>query len=320
MSSLPPNTNIWIAASEGNQSLVDEFFQSDSTLTPTSKDPNTYTPLHAAASYAHHDLLRWLLKHERASPNDVNITDADGDTPLFVVEDVETARILIEEFEADAKHKNQEGLTAAQNAYENGFEDVAQYVRGVTGEPAPTLEEEDDDDDEQDREHQGQAAAGVHDTDDLKHDGETTKRYVHLLQEYTSCEVRPEQSRRDLYCAPPDSITHHLFCSSFSGLRRLDQTQAPNRRTPTQHQPCLPQPYDLNTNEALRPSLSDLHGRFHRHFCTSQTTHALCRFRPLAIHPRHSSSLECPQCSLGRTHDCSCAVQGRKGSHHRWQV
>lgn len=193
MSSLPPNTNIWIAASEGNQPLVDQFFQSDSTLTPTSKDPNTYTPLHAAASYAHHDLLRWLLKHERSTPADVNITDADGDTPLFVVEDVETARVLIDEFKADAKHKNQEGLTAAQNAYENGFEDVAEYIRGITGEPAPTLEEDDD----EDADEEGQAAAATvsdTDSDDLKHDGETTKRYVQLLQEYTSCEVRSSRA------------------------------------------------------------------------------------------------------------------------------
>lgn len=197
----PPSTNVWIAASEGNLSLVQEFFEADSSLKPTSPDDNTYTPLHAAASYAHHDLLRWLLTHPRATPDDVNVADEDGDTPLFVVEDAATARLLIEEFSADAKHRNNEGLTAAATMHENGFDDAAEYVRSVTGEQLESVQEEDEDEDDD----------SASQSDDLQHDGETTKRYVDLLKEYTSCEVsrrvesvhvRGRRAEADTHCHP----------------------------------------------------------------------------------------------------------------------
>ena len=41
---------------------------------------------------------------------DVNITDSDGDTPLYVVENVETARWLVEHG-AIVNRRNSEGLT-----------------------------------------------------------------------------------------------------------------------------------------------------------------------------------------------------------------
>lgn len=79
--------------------------------------------------------------------------DNDGDTPLFFCDDVVTAKILVDEFHADAKHKNKEGKTAAENALINGSEDLAKYLSSVTGEtlePRSTLlaryGEEDDED------------------------------------------------------------------------------------------------------------------------------------------------------------------------------
>lgn len=62
--------------------------------------------MHAAASYAHLELLDYLL----SQGGNVNITDDDGDTPLFTCETIEAAQWLVEHG-ADATHKNEEGLT-----------------------------------------------------------------------------------------------------------------------------------------------------------------------------------------------------------------
>lgn len=99
-------TNIWIAASDGNVDYVRELISSGA-HTPNDKDPNGYTPLHAATSYGHTDLLRYLLNNG----GDISIADNDGDTLLHIVEDLKTAQMLVEEFNADWKAKNEEGQT-----------------------------------------------------------------------------------------------------------------------------------------------------------------------------------------------------------------
>ncbi len=55
--------------------------------TANSPDPNGYTPVHAAASYGHRDLLYKLIN---VYNGDINVRDEDGDTPLHHVEDYET--------------------------------------------------------------------------------------------------------------------------------------------------------------------------------------------------------------------------------------
>lgn len=42
----------------------------------------------------------------------INITDEDGETPLFVVESVDMAKLVLE-LGGDPKHKNAEGLTVS---------------------------------------------------------------------------------------------------------------------------------------------------------------------------------------------------------------
>ncbi len=123
--------NIWMAAGEGDLDRVKDCVEREG-ISPTAADEFTYTPLHAAASYGHLDILRYLLSHPSAPSDAVNVTDSDLDTPLFVCETVEAARCLIEEFHANAKHTNSEGLTAAQQAFENEHEDLAQYIASVT--------------------------------------------------------------------------------------------------------------------------------------------------------------------------------------------
>lgn len=148
--------NIWIAAGEGDLERVKECIEREG-ISPTAADEFTYTPLHAAASYGHLDILRYLLTHPSAPSNAVNTTDSDLDTPLFVCETVETARCLIEEFSADAKHKNSEGLTAAQQALENEHDELAQYIASVTGE---SLEQQEDEDEHEEEDENGVPRAG----------------------------------------------------------------------------------------------------------------------------------------------------------------
>lgn len=99
-------TNIWIASADNDQEYVKNALSSG-THTANDKDANGYTPIHAAASYAHVDLLRYLISHG----GDVNITDEDGDTPLHSVESIEAAKVLVEEFNADWHRKNSSGQT-----------------------------------------------------------------------------------------------------------------------------------------------------------------------------------------------------------------
>jgi len=96
-------------------------------LSPTVADSNTYTPVHAAASYGQHAVLcvacmrclhtaadapnsRYLLSHASAPTDAANVRDSDGDTPLFVVEDIPSAMLLLQ-LGADAKLTNEAGET-----------------------------------------------------------------------------------------------------------------------------------------------------------------------------------------------------------------
>ena len=102
----------------------------DSGLTPESADRAGYTAIHAAASYGHIELLRFLVKDREG---DINIQDAEGDTPLHMCELVDVARTMISEFGADVSVRNKEGLTAAESIREEGdFDDLADYLESVT--------------------------------------------------------------------------------------------------------------------------------------------------------------------------------------------
>ncbi|ANB13000.1 hypothetical protein AWJ20_1278 [Sugiyamaella lignohabitans] len=107
--------NIWIAASDNDIKAVKEYITSGA-HTPADKDANGYTPIHAAASYGHIELLRYLINE---AGGDINITDEDGDTPLHTVESVETAKFIIEELKGSPNAENDEGQTVSilQNSF-----------------------------------------------------------------------------------------------------------------------------------------------------------------------------------------------------------
>lgn len=123
--------NIWTAASDGDIKTVESLILSGN-FTANSKDENGYTPIHAAVSYNHLDLLDLLItKYD----GDINIQDSEGDTPLHHVEELNTAKILVTKYQADYKIKNSDGLTAAQFIEEDDeFPEVVQYLRSLSHE------------------------------------------------------------------------------------------------------------------------------------------------------------------------------------------
>lgn len=115
--------NIWTAASDGDLETVRAAVNAGAHA-PDQPDEQGYTCLHAAASYGHHALLHFLV----ARPGvDLSCGDEDGDTPLHVVEDVQSARILLAAG-ADPAWRNAEGLSPAGNARGEGRDALADLL------------------------------------------------------------------------------------------------------------------------------------------------------------------------------------------------
>ena len=94
------------------------------------QDAHGYNLLAAASSYGHVDLLRSLVNEFKV---DINLTDEDGETCLFVAETVEVARCLVEELHIDTNVRNEEGLTALEKfESEQEFPEVGDYLRSAT--------------------------------------------------------------------------------------------------------------------------------------------------------------------------------------------
>ncbi|CCG25981.1 hypothetical protein CORT_0C06080 [Candida orthopsilosis Co 90-125] len=120
-------SNIWIAAADNQKEEVEKYISSGE-FTANAKDPNGYTPIHAAAAYGHHDLIDYLVQHG----GNINIQDNEGDTPLHHVEDVSTAKLLVEKYNADYKIKNNDGLIAANFIEEEDeFPEVATFLKSL---------------------------------------------------------------------------------------------------------------------------------------------------------------------------------------------
>ncbi|KAI0380566.1 ankyrin repeat-containing protein [Hypomontagnella monticulosa] len=118
------SANPFLLAADNSPALLPLLRENPSLA--TEQDSHGYSLVHAAASYNHLDLLRTLIREFNV---DVNLRDEDDETPLFVVETVEAARLLVEELGADITIKGLEGYTARQKIAEEGdFPDVAQYL------------------------------------------------------------------------------------------------------------------------------------------------------------------------------------------------
>jgi len=81
--------------------------------------------MHAAASYGHLNVLEYLI----SKGGNVNITDNDNETPLFVVESVEVARWLVDNG-ANSDWRNNEQQTATDSLLED-FPEVSRYLSSL---------------------------------------------------------------------------------------------------------------------------------------------------------------------------------------------
>ena len=123
-----PQPNIFVLAADGNTAELLPLLQADHSLA-SSHDSHGYSLLHAAASYGHESLVRQLVNDFHV---DVNLKDEDGESPLFQVESVAIARVLVEDLQADARMVNDEAMTAADKiGAEGDWPLVAAYLRDV---------------------------------------------------------------------------------------------------------------------------------------------------------------------------------------------
>lgn len=125
--------NIWIAAADNRIDEVERILKTNPDCNV--QDENGYTPMHAAAEYGHHELLKMLVSRG----GNVNSTDVDGDTPLHACEDPKTAEFLLE-LGADIKAKNNEGITPLEKAESEGMPELAAFYRQKLGLADETLE------------------------------------------------------------------------------------------------------------------------------------------------------------------------------------
>ncbi|KAI9173002.1 hypothetical protein H9P43_007133 [Blastocladiella emersonii ATCC 22665] len=118
--------NIWLACADGDLATVKSLIASGA-ATVSSQDENGYSPLHAAASYEHEDIVDYLLSLD---PTIVSLTDEDGDTPLHAVESAAMAKRLVDAG-ASPDVRNLEGMTPLDVAFEDDREEVVEYFKAL---------------------------------------------------------------------------------------------------------------------------------------------------------------------------------------------
>ncbi|KAJ4476230.1 ankyrin [Lentinula aciculospora] len=123
-----PQKNLWVAAGDGDLPRVQELIEQHS-MSPNAPDPNTYTPIHAAASYGHIHVLEYLISRG----GDINIADSDGDTPIYTVENIVTAQYLVDNG-ATIDRVNGEGISPITHLLED-FPQVSAYLQSRSSLP-----------------------------------------------------------------------------------------------------------------------------------------------------------------------------------------
>lgn len=116
--------NPFLLAADNHPDLLPLLRQNPSLA--SAQDEHGYSLVHAAASYNHLDLLRALITDLKV---DVNLTDEDGETALFVVETLDAAKLLVEECNASLSLRNDDGQTAREKIVaENDYPEIAGYL------------------------------------------------------------------------------------------------------------------------------------------------------------------------------------------------
>ncbi|KAJ6619699.1 hypothetical protein B0H10DRAFT_2216539 [Mycena sp. CBHHK59/15] len=144
-----PLKNIWVAAADGDLVRVRQLVEDECNI--VSECPRrihihpdvvsllvlpAVVTLHQAcrASYGQLQILEYLISRG----GDVNVQDGDGDTPIYTVENVETAQFLVNHG-ATLDMRNAEGVSPIGHLRED-FDQVASYLQSVvtpSSVPAP---------------------------------------------------------------------------------------------------------------------------------------------------------------------------------------
>mmetsp|Transcript_4127 Transcript_4127/g.4833 ORF Transcript_4127/g.4833 Transcript_4127/m.4833 type:complete len:153 (-) Transcript_4127:714-1172(-) len=130
--------NIWIAASDGNISEVQQFLEANPNLL-NAGDENGYTPMHAAASYNHQELIQMLL----SAGASLDVRDTDGDTLLHHCDEPRSAEYLLS-LGCNPATTNNEGKDAPTAHLENEDEAMITFWRAHGFLPPPQTENEDE--------------------------------------------------------------------------------------------------------------------------------------------------------------------------------
>merc|ERR1719387_266691 len=137
-------SNIWVAASDGDAERVQHLMATEA-LRPASPDPNGYTPVMAAASWGHVELLRDLLAKD---PSSANVQDTDGDTPLHHVAFSELGQEVLQPvvealmtYGANPKVQNSEGFTCLEVGGEDDEDDEEEIDMMDDAEPEEPKDE-----------------------------------------------------------------------------------------------------------------------------------------------------------------------------------
>ena len=125
------NTALHYAAMYASAEVIENIISSDKSSVNMANDEGIY-PIHYAALENNVDALVVLVQKGNA---DVNTTDTAKDTALHYAAaygNIDAVMTLVEKCNADKTLKDSDGFTAADLAADNGYDNIAAYLRGNT--------------------------------------------------------------------------------------------------------------------------------------------------------------------------------------------